>query len=421
MTKKNLYCLLILSVLTLGHAAAQQACDTINSPVSATWSAISYEAIDPFGQKIGYINGTNGYGDLQKANFYDLGATAYNYILGTLVKFGKANTATADNLNKYIYFRVYAADGNKSAPKTLLTTAQKTLAEVKADVDAGRNTVVVFPSATALPTNKKFYVSVDIGNFSWPYNNKAKDSIWIAGTADDEVLPNVAWEYGQDSNWNKYPQNWSNPNDASNDLDVTLWIFPHVSTSAAGCTLLPVNLLSFTAEKANKDVQLKWEISDELNMNGYAVEKSMNNSTFRRVAFIPALNSLKNQSYNYTDRNAFATSTDIQYRLKQVDGDGSIKYSRVIALKSDASLTDVLFANPFSGALKLQVNLSESKQIAVNVFDMQGRLVATQQLTTYGAASNTIVVPSTSNLKSGAYLLQINSGKEQNVYKIIKQ
>ena len=32
---------------------------------------------------------------------------------------------------------------------------------------------------------------------------------------------------------------------------------------------------------------------------------------------------------------------------------------------------DVLFANPFSGALKLQLNLVEAKQVAVNVFDMQ--------------------------------------------------
>lgn len=421
--KKNFYCVVILSTLLFQKASAQQTCDTINSPVSPSWSDTSYKYTDPFGTPLGYINGTNSDGPLQKANYFDLSGSSYGYILGALVKFGKANSTLPANLSKLIYFRVYSADPNKGIPLTLLTTAQKTLAEVKADVDAGRNTVVVFPSATSLPSDKKFFVSVDITNFIWDIHGD-KDSIWIGGTADDQVEPNAAWDadsVGTKVKWTPFSNNYVNPADQSNALDVTLWIFPHVGTTASGCTLLPVSILSFTAQKNNKDVQLEWEISDEINMKGYEVQKSLNNSSFETVGFVKALNSLKNQSYNYTDRNAFATSTNVQYRLKQVDGDGSIKYSRVIALKSDASFPDVLFANPFSGALKLQLNLSESKQVAVNVFDMQGRLVATMQLATYGTASNTIIIPSTSNLKPGAYLLQINSGKEQNVYKIIKQ
>ena len=154
--EENLCGLLVLSTLLFVEAHAQQACDTINSPVSPTWKDTSYKYTDPFGTFLGYINGTNNDGPLQKANYFDLSGTAYNYILGTLVKFGKANSTLPANLSKLIYFRVYSADPAKGVPSTLLATAQKTLAEVKADVDAGKNTVVVFPTATALPADKKF-------------------------------------------------------------------------------------------------------------------------------------------------------------------------------------------------------------------------------------------------------------------------
>ena len=113
-------------------------------------------------------------------------------------------------------------------------------------------------------------------------------------------------------------------------------------------------------------------------------------------------------------------SSAVQYRLKQVDGDGTVSYSRVISLKSNAAITDVTFANPFNGALKLQLNLATAQQVSVNVYDMQGKLVATEKAKTYNAAANTIILNSTANLKSGLYVLKLNAGTEQAVYKIVK-
>lgn len=413
---------MLFFISLFNEAQAQQACDTINQPVPQTWDDTSYLDADPFGQNSGYINGQNWESQYQKANSFDLTGTSFTYILGTMVKFGKANSANAANMSKMMYFRVYDASGKNGSPGVQIgDSAQKALSEIKTDVDGGKYTLIVFSKPLAIPANKKFYVSVDFRNFSWPTTNTPKDSIWIAGTADDQVKPNAAWTNDDNGKWRPYTQDYSNPADLSNDLDVTLWIFPQVSTSSSGCILLPVNLLSFNSTKNSRDVQLKWEISDEINMKGYEVEKANNNGNFQPITFVPALNSLKNQSYSITDRNAFATSTAVQYRLKQVDGDGTIKYSRVISMKSDASATDVVFANPFTGALKLQVTLAEQKQIAFNVFDMQGRLVAMQKPVMYNAATNTVVIPSTGNLKPGTYLLQINSGKEQSVYKIVKQ
>ena len=296
-TIKVIFIIIALSVFAINALYAQgTTCDTINMPVTPGWSGITYDAPDPFGGKTGYINGTNGYKDLHKANYFDLTGQSFTYILGTIVKFGKANTATGTNLSKPIFFKVYAADGTGGKPGTLLGTAQKTLEQVKADVAAGIVTQVNFPAAVSIPANKKFYISVDIANFKWPFSGGAKDSIWIAGTEDDQVKPNAAWDYQADSSWVKFSDNWSNPTDGSNELDVTLWIFPYVSNVAAGCTLLPVKLLTFNANRISNDVTVKWEVSEEFNMNGYEVEKANNDGSYSPIEYGPAVRSFKKQA-----------------------------------------------------------------------------------------------------------------------------
>jgi len=204
-------------------------------------------------------------------------------------------------------------------------------------------------------------------------------------------------------------------------LVIDFWIFQEVGTSSTGCSVLPVKLLSFNAQRNNKDVTLNWQIAEEYNMKGYEVERADNNGAFKTIISTPALNYAKNQSYSITDKNAFASAATVQYRLKQIDGDGSVKYSRVIAVKANAIISDISFANPFNGALKLQLNLAVSQNISVQIFDMQGKPVVSELNKMYNASSNSIILNGTSTLKPGMYVLKITAGTEQVQYKIMKQ
>ena len=81
----------------------------------------------------------------------------------------------------------------------------------------------------------------------------------------------------------------------------------------------------------------------------------------------------------------------------------------------------MVFANPFNGALKVQLNLANSQTVSAKVYDLQGRLAAIEKPATYSGASNSIVLNSTANLKSGTYILKLNVGTEERTYKIVKQ
>ena len=393
-------------------------CDTINYPIDPNWSGNTYVVT----ADNDYINGTNSYGDKQKGNFFNLSATPPNsFILGVAVAFGNANSSVAANMSKKVFFRVY--DDNAGKPKNLIATADRTLSQLKSDIDANFISDITFTSPVAIPASKKFYVTVDISNFSFP-----DDSIWIAGTLDDQVNgwdqvdPGAAWEQWDVNSWHSYISAYvADPNDPNGTFNVTLWIFPYVSSSATGCTALPVKLLSFNAERKSNDVTLNWKISSELNMNRYEVERADNTGSFKTVATVKSLNSFKEQSYTVTDRNAFNASTSVQYRLKQVDGDGSVSYSRVINVKSNNAITDVTFMNPFTGDLKIQLNLATAQAVSLSLYDMQGKLVASQKSKMYDASSSPIILNNTANLKSGMYVLKLNAGTEQAVYKVVKQ
>ena len=414
-------CTLVL-LITMGFIKvnAQTMCDTINSPIASNWTATAYTYNTFFGSS-GYLSGVNEENYTQQANYFNLSGTSNAYILGTAVKFSKANSNVPGDLLKNVIFRLYNDDAGKPGTEitTALTIAQVSLSKIKADVAAGVNTNIDFPSAIALPATKKFYVAVDLTNFQWFSPDNIRDSICITTTADNQTVNN-AWGF-DGSKWKAYNKDWFTPPLETEPLDATLYIFPLVSNTASGCTLLPVQLLSFNAERKANDVQLNWQISDEINMKGYEIEKAGNNGVYSTVAFVKAYNSLKNQQYSFTDKNAFAIASSIQYRLKQIDADGSINYSRVIALNTNAALTDAVFANPFSGALKLQLNLATQQTVSLKMHDMQGRLVAAQTPAVYGSSASSINFISSAKLKPGAYLLQLNVGNEQKVYKVVKQ
>jgi hypothetical protein len=386
-------------------------CDTVNQPIPDYWNLVDYLLLEDGG----FLSGTNVFGDQEKANYFDLTGQTYSYLTGAYVYFGSANSATPADLLNLVNFKVYSATGG--APGAQIgSIVSIPLSSIKTDVDANNPTLVTFPSPIALPTSKQFFVSVDISNFSWGN----LDSVSVVSTSDtDHFTPGTgtAWEKFGDGTWHNFNDSFSW------GFDAALAIFPFVSESATGCNLLPVDLLSFASEKTNnnKDVLLTWKVAQEMNMKGYEVQKANNDNRFEDIQFVAARNDFKAQSYSYTDANAFSRSTDVQYRLKQIDNDGTIKYSTITTARSTSALNNLVFANPFNGTLKFNLNLSSATTVGIGLFDMNGRQVAVQQPKQIVSGISSITLNSTTSLQSGVYLLRINIGDQEYKYKVIKQ
>ncbi|MCO5259552.1 MAG: S8 family serine peptidase [Crocinitomicaceae bacterium] len=166
-------------------------CDQLNYPIPSGWTFANYTA----GAGNGYVNGSNIYGDKEKAMYFDASATSNTMLNAVYVAFAKANSS---NLNKIVPIKIY--DGTTGTPGTILGTTNLTIGEIKNDVLNGSYTEVSFVNnVVTLPASKKFFVSVDVSNLTW-----SGDSLSILSNTNGQTTPSDIWEKQSDNVWYQY-------------------------------------------------------------------------------------------------------------------------------------------------------------------------------------------------------------------------
>ena len=190
---------------------------------------------------------------------------------------------------------------------------------------------------------------------------------------------------------------------------------------------IPVELTSFTATAEQNTVSLNWQTATETNNSGFEMQRSQMSNVksqmdWKVVAFIPGFGTTAEpKSYSFTDENL--SSGKYQYRLKQIDFDGTFEYSNQVEVEITSTTEFSLaqnYPNPFNPTTKIKytipfVTLSLSKGdilVSLKVFDVLGNEIATlvneqQQPGTYEVEFN---VGQAISLSSGVYYYQLRSG-----------
>jgi hypothetical protein len=190
-----------------------------------------------------------------------------------------------------------------------------------------------------------------------------------------------------------------------------------------GGEVLPLNLLDFTAVKKEKDVQLKWNTSNEVGVDKFEVQRSTNGREFNVFA---TTNSKQTPfaSYDATDVNAlvtYASDPTLYYRLKMIDKDGSFKYSAVIVVRT-ASIANIdvkAVPNPFTDKLQLQIPTEITGNAKISIRDVSGKtIVKGTQLVNKG--SSVVEITSLAKLQKGVYILELELNGNKQYVKIVK-
>ena len=128
-------------------------------------------------------------------------------------------------------------------------------------------------------------------------------------------------------------------------------------------TTLPVTWLSFDATPNGKQVDLHWVTATEINNDYFIVTRSADAYGFETLGSIDGSgNSTQQLSYGYTDYNPLPGIS--YYRLLQVDYDGRIHRSQIIAVNRKD--------NPSSGTLIIQAGSGLSPAAALLTSDVDG-------------------------------------------------
>ncbi len=182
----------------------------------------------------------------------------------------------------------------------------------------------------------------------------------------------------------------------------TFAVFDNLSIGPVNIPL-PVNFIGLVAERnpVTKSVDLKWDVSEEIDVSEYHVERSTNGISFTTAGSVPA----KGKSiYTYNDNSV--PSGTLYYRIKSVDLDRKFKYSGIIRLADNASNSFgsklFVYPTPTNGDMVIEHKKLDGKaKMAITSLD--GRVL--KVISPTPGSSHTPV--SISNLSPGVYLLKL--------------
>jgi hypothetical protein len=181
---------------------------------------------------------------------------------------------------------------------------------------------------------------------------------------------------------------------------------------------LPVKLLSFQASLAKDFAQLNWSVADNETGNYFEVERSADGKNFSTVAVVSTTQKQGDDVYSYKE----TAQASAYYRLKIVNKDRSVSYSKIILLKaqSEAGSTLRLFQNPVQETLTFSFTTATSTGNEISVYNLVGTKVYGEKITVQ-KGTNSLSVKLNSYLTPGTYILVVKNNTETNTAKFIKQ
>ena len=180
--------------------------------------------------------------------------------------------------------------------------------------------------------------------------------------------------------------------------------------------LLPVNWISFTAQKApNNTVKLMWSTASEVNNNHYEVQRSMNGVHFTTIGSVAASTNSGTNNYEYTD--VLPLKGINYYRIKQVDNDGRFSYSSIQKINIDAvARLWKLYPNPATNSTGIYVSAS-IPQLNISLINLSGKAV--YQTTVNNVTEGQRIEIPLKGLSKGVYILKVNTDTSSDTEKLI--
>lgn len=163
---------------------------------------------------------------------------------------------------------------------------------------------------------------------------------------------------------------------------------------------LPITISSFTVNIEGCGVRLNWKAESSENFSRFIVERSNDGRNFRAIGTI--IFDPQKQIYKFDDvdpGNGYWF-----YRLRLVDLDGSIKYSKIVSAGVNCSSKEMLVVYPNPLADNIYIRSSKPVQ-RVQLYSISGQIVLQKEYSQ--SQAGVIFMPVGKKLRTGIYLLRV--------------
>jgi len=179
----------------------------------------------------------------------------------------------------------------------------------------------------------------------------------------------------------------------------------------------PVELSKFTASSQGTSVELRWTTATEVNNYGFEVERRVivnepqGSMSWNKIGFVKG-SGTSNVTHTYSFLDSKLQSGRYAYRLKQIDNDGTFKYSQSVEEIIEAPKVFLLsqnYPNPFNPSTSISFDIPSNSYVSLKVFDFLGREVALLISEKMNAGAYTHQW-NASGLASGVYFYRLQAG-----------
>ena len=167
------------------------------------------------------------------------------------------------------------------------------------------------------------------------------------------------------------------------------------------CTILPVKLVSFSANVINDKVHLAWTTASETDNEYFLVERSSDAEVFTVLTRVDG-SGTNHKLTSYTAIDEYPNDGSNYYRLKQTDITGHYEYSPIVQTVIETQrISWTLTPNPASDFLYASVTTARAQTCSIVILDLSGRPVMKDRIDAMAGYSTTLV--DVSELPNGYY------------------
>ena len=176
-------------------------------------------------------------------------------------------------------------------------------------------------------------------------------------------------------------------------------------------TIVPVELISFTALAEEHQVKLNWKTVTETNNSGFEIERRLAEGGWSTIGFVEGHGTItESREYKFSDEQP--VKGNICYRLKQIDYDGTTKTYDAIEVKFGEKIKYELgqnYPNPFNPKTTIRWHTPADGWHTIKVYDVLGNEVAVV-VNEYKSAGSYEVEFNKRDLASGLYIYILKTG-----------
>jgi hypothetical protein len=195
---------------------------------------------------------------------------------------------------------------------------------------------------------------------------------------------------------------------------------PTVDRDWRNVSVLSVSLIAFDGNMAGSITKLYWLTAQESNMKQYEIERGNDGLNFVKAGTVASLNIAGQYQYSFNDEVNNIMGNKVYYRLREVNNNGSFKYSNTISFTLNAHFELSIKPNPAKNNCVISLSSTKNQVAPLTIKDMQGKAIKLTAITLVKGINN-ITLNDFGKLPSGSYIIQIYTETENLVGQLIIQ